>query len=32
MGEAVNITGETGGFNLQRCWTSAKCCSNYFSV
>ena len=32
IGEAVNITGETGGFNLQRCWTSAKCCSNYFSV
>ncbi|PZM87587.1 MAG: hypothetical protein DLD55_00585 [candidate division SR1 bacterium] len=26
LGEALNITGETGGFNLQRCWTSAFCC------
>lgn len=26
LGEALNITGKTGGFNLQRCWTSAFCC------
>lgn len=26
LGEALNITGQTGGFNLQRCWTSAFHC------
>jgi len=25
--EAIDITGETGGFNLQRCWTSAYNCA-----
>ena len=29
LGEALNITGETWGFNLQWCWTSAFCCSDY---
>lgn len=28
LGEALNITGETWGFNLQRCRTSAFCCGN----
>lgn len=29
LGEALNIIGETGGFNLQRCRTSAYHCANY---
>lgn len=29
--EALNITWETWGFNLQRCWTSAYCCAQSFS-
>ncbi|MEI6425851.1 MAG: aminoacetone oxidase family FAD-binding enzyme [Candidatus Absconditabacteria bacterium] len=31
LGELVDITGETGGFNLQRCWTSAYLCAENFN-
>ena len=31
IGEAINITWETWGFNLQRCWTSAYQCAKAFS-
>ena len=32
IGEAINITWETWGYNLQWCWTSAWCCSKAFLV
>lgn len=30
IGECVEVTGKTGGYNLQRCRTSAHCCSQSF--
>lgn len=30
LGEALDITGKTGGYNLQRCWTSAFACAKSF--
>ena len=32
LGELVDITGETGGFNLQRCWTSSYLCAQYLNT
>jgi predicted flavoprotein YhiN len=31
LGETINATGETWGFNLQRCRSTAFACSNYFN-
>lgn len=31
IGESLNVTGETWGFNLQRCWTSSFACATYLS-
>jgi predicted flavoprotein YhiN len=30
IGECLDATGKTGGFNLQRCWTSGAGCSKTF--
>lgn len=30
LGEALNITGKTWGYNLQRCWSSAFVCAQSF--
>jgi predicted flavoprotein YhiN len=30
IGECLDCTGKTGGFNLQRCWTSGAICGKSY--
>ncbi|MDR3168464.1 MAG: NAD(P)/FAD-dependent oxidoreductase [Candidatus Peribacteria bacterium] len=32
IGECLDCTGKTGGFNLQRCWASGAICGKSYQI